>query len=265
MLASVGDLPDTIMDRAIVIRMRRRAPDEKITPFRTRRDNPPLRALRGQLRNWIRPRLKELTDAVPALPVEDRAADTWEPLFVIAELAGGDWPDRAKRACLALATDELDDGTDTRLLADLYAVWGNDEDYIFTATILTRLHNVEESPWSEWGPRNEPLTPRGLASLLKPYGVKPRTVRVGEVTAKGYAHEDLADALTRYVTSVTTSQDDDKPDATTEDGRDGYVTDSDSESVTRSDQREQSVCDTVTLVTDQLAHTQTDRTPVRPT
>src|SRR5687768_8728987 len=38
MLAAIGDLPDTIMDRAIVIRMRRRGPGEKVAPFRTRRD-----------------------------------------------------------------------------------------------------------------------------------------------------------------------------------------------------------------------------------
>src|SRR6266511_2750474 len=44
-LASIGDLPDTIMDRAIVVRMRRRGPGEQVRPYRTRRDAPPLREL----------------------------------------------------------------------------------------------------------------------------------------------------------------------------------------------------------------------------
>ena len=54
MLASIGDLPDTIMDRAVVVRMRRRAPGEHVDPYRTRRDAPPLNELRDQLADWAR-------------------------------------------------------------------------------------------------------------------------------------------------------------------------------------------------------------------
>jgi hypothetical protein len=39
-LAGIGDLPDTIMDRAVVIRMRRRGPGEAVRPFRSRRAAP---------------------------------------------------------------------------------------------------------------------------------------------------------------------------------------------------------------------------------
>jgi hypothetical protein len=52
MLASIGDLPDTVMDRAVVVRMRRRAPGERVDPYRTRRDAPPLNALRYRLSGW---------------------------------------------------------------------------------------------------------------------------------------------------------------------------------------------------------------------
>lgn len=205
MLAGIGDLPDTIMDRAVPIRMRRRGPGEKVAPFRTRRDAPALHALRGRLHAWVRANIDALAKAEPDLPVEDRAADTWEPLVAIADLAGGRWPERARRACLAMTGDDPDDsGIGIRLLADLYEIWGT-EDYLFTSTILSRLHKVEESPWLQWR-RNEPITARGLAGLLKPYGVKSRTVRVGEETSKGYARADLTDSWTRYVTAVTASQ-----------------------------------------------------------
>ena len=255
MLAAIGDLPDTIMDRAIVIRMRRRGPGEKVAPFRTRRDGPALRVLHDQLHVWIRAHLDSLKKAEPDLPVEDRAADTWEPLFAVAALAGGDWPDRARRACLAMTGDEPDDGRiGTQLLADLYEMWAN-EDYIFTTTILTWLHKAAESPWSEWGRKGEPITARGLATILKPYGVRSRTVRIAGETSKGYARADLTDPWTRYVTSVTASHDDENPDPTSEDGCDGCVTDSDSETVTRSDQREQASCDAVTDVTDHVRET----------
>ena len=102
-LASIGDLPGTIMDRAVVIRMRRRAPSEQVSPYRTRRDGPPLREIGDWLADWSETRLSDLEDAEPDMLVEDRAADTWEPLVAVADLVGGTWPARARAAVLQLA------------------------------------------------------------------------------------------------------------------------------------------------------------------
>src|SRR6266536_706519 len=74
LLAAIGDLPATIMDRAIVVRMRRRGPGEHVDPYRTRRDAPPLNELRDRLSTWVRARLRELHHATPRMPLEDRAA-----------------------------------------------------------------------------------------------------------------------------------------------------------------------------------------------
>ncbi|EFC79777.1 hypothetical protein FrEUN1fDRAFT_7106 [Parafrankia sp. EUN1f] len=78
--------------------MRRRMPGEAVSPYRHRRDRPTLRAIAEDLSAWLRPDLAALERAEPAMPVEDRAADTWEPLFAVAEHAGGPGPDRARRA-----------------------------------------------------------------------------------------------------------------------------------------------------------------------
>src|SRR5688572_20286012 len=94
-LAGIGSMPDTIEDRAVVVRMRRRAAGEQVAPYRHRRDRPALRELAAQLHLWLRAHLAALEAATPAMPVEDRAADTWEPLFAVAALAGGAWPQRA--------------------------------------------------------------------------------------------------------------------------------------------------------------------------
>ena len=88
-LAGIGNMPDTIEDRAVIVGMRRRAPDETVLPFRTRRDGPALAQLKTQLHAWVRGHLDELESAAPELPVEDRAADTWEPLVAIADPAAG--------------------------------------------------------------------------------------------------------------------------------------------------------------------------------
>jgi hypothetical protein len=128
LLAAIGELPDTIMDRAVVVRMRRRAPGEHVDPYRTRRDAPPLNKLRDRLAAWARAQLRDLQHATPQMPLEDRAADTWEPLIAIADLAQGDWPARARHAAQAMTAAEVQHEEDTaasvRLLADLRQVFG---------------------------------------------------------------------------------------------------------------------------------------------
>ena len=72
-------------------------------------------------------RLDALTDAEPDMPVEDRAADVWEPLIAVADQAGGAWPERARGACLTLTgkaeADDAERSVSLRLLADLRTVF----------------------------------------------------------------------------------------------------------------------------------------------
>jgi Protein of unknown function (DUF3631) len=202
LLAAIGELPDTIMDRAVVVRMRRRAPGEQVQPYRTRRDAPPLHDLRDRLATWTQAHLPELQHAQPVMPLEDRAADTWEPLVAIADLAGGDWPARARDAAqvmtVAEAQQEEDVSAGVRLLGDLREVFG-DEDALYTTTVLDRLHKLEDAPWADWYGR--PLSTRDLAKLLRPYQVRSKSVREHGTGAslKGYARADLHDAWQRYV------------------------------------------------------------------
>src|ERR1700730_17447095 len=104
-LAGIGAMPDTIEDRAVVIRMRRRAPGESVAPFRHKRDRPALTTMAATLARWLAAHLAELEKAEPPMPLEDRAADTWEPLIAVADLAGRDWPDVARRAAVVLTLD----------------------------------------------------------------------------------------------------------------------------------------------------------------
>jgi hypothetical protein len=204
LLAAIGELPDTIMDRAVVVRMRRRAAGEQVQPYRTRRDAPPLHELRERLAAWARAHLRELQQAAPAMPLEDRAADTWEPLIAIADLAEGDWPARARDAAATMTSAEAQQEEDTaasvRLLADLRQVFhSTGAEALYTSTILEGLHQLEEAPWADWYGR--PLTTRDLARLLRPYQVESKNIREHGTGAprKGYARADLGDAWARYV------------------------------------------------------------------
>jgi hypothetical protein len=206
MLAAIGDLPDTIMDRAVVVRMRRRAPGEQVDPYRTRRDAPPLHELRDRLTGWARQHLRELHHAAPAMPLEDRAADTWEPLIAVADLAAGEWPERARAAATAMTEAESrqeEDGTaSVRLLADLRDVFDQaGTEALYTTTILERLHRIDDAPWGDW--YGHPLATRDLAKLLRPYGVASKSVREGGTgeARKGYHRSDLHEPWSRYLTS----------------------------------------------------------------
>jgi hypothetical protein len=166
-LAGIGDLPDTIEDRAVVITMRRCAPGEQVAPLR-RRDLPALVELRDRLHAFVRGQVAKLETAMPTMPVEDRAADVWEPLVAIADLAGGGWPELARGACRRLTADaaeEADSSPGERLLRDLRAVFG-DAQALWTTTIIERLAELDEAPWADY--YGQRVTDRAIAKLLRP-------------------------------------------------------------------------------------------------
>jgi hypothetical protein len=200
-IAGIGNLPDTIMDRAVVVRMRRRAPGERVRDYRERTTRPEGDALREQLAEWAASVAESVGDPWPHMPpgVADRPADVWEPLLMVADLAGGDWPKLAAEACTAFVTGARDDTASygTRLLADLRDVFG-DAPQLFTQTILDRLHAIGESPWADYA-YGKPFTARDLAEMLKDHQVKSHQLRIGEDSRKGYRRADLEDTWARYL------------------------------------------------------------------
>jgi Protein of unknown function (DUF3631) len=199
-LAGIGDLPPTILDRAVLVRMRRRAPDEQVESFRRRKAAKDADDLRDSLAKWMEAHADQLADAEPEMPpgLVDRPADVWEALLAVADLAGGAWPVRARAAALELnaARVEADPSLGIALLRDVRAVWDGSEG-MATEELLRRLVALEESPWGDL--RGKPLDARGLARRLRPYEVRPTTIRVGDATPKGYYRADLHDAWSRYL------------------------------------------------------------------
>ena len=204
-LAGIGDLPETVMQRAVVLRMRRRAPAEVVEPFRYRKARTMIEPLREELAAWAASVSTMLTIAEPTMPkgVTDRPADVWEPLLAVADAAGGDWPQRARAACLELignASSTSSASLGVRLLGDLRAVFG-DVDRRHTDDLVARLVDLEESPWADL--RGKPLDARGLSRRLSTYGVHPTQVKVDGVNRRGYRREDLHDPWSRYLPAET--------------------------------------------------------------
>src|SRR5262249_23140044 len=125
-LAGLGWLPDTIMTRSIIIRMRRRHKGERVEPFRRRKAGPDGRQVYQMIETWARTVVDDII--WPELPpgIEDRDADVWEDIIAVADLVGGKWSGLAREAAVALvseAKENIDNKSlGIRLLADLRTV-----------------------------------------------------------------------------------------------------------------------------------------------
>jgi hypothetical protein len=208
-LAGLGDLPDTVMTRSIIIRMKKRAPHEHVDPFRSREHEAPGHAIRNKLAEWAYIVGGSVGAAWPTMPegIVDRPAEVWEPLIAVADAAGESWPDRARAACVALCKVAQDRRVTLgiRLLDDLRTIF-RDADALHTRTILDRLADGErygldaDAPWSDL--HGKPLGERGLATMLKKYDVHSIKVKVAGSSLQGYRREHLHDAWQRYLPST---------------------------------------------------------------
>lgn len=204
-LAGLGDLPDTIIDRSIVVTMRRRAPDETVEAFRERYVRAETTELRDRIVIWSTAMLDTLTEARPEMPygITDRPADVWEPLIAIGDECGDVWADRARQAATVLnaARQERDPSLGVLLLADCRRIYTDrGVDRLTSEQIVEALNGLDESPWGDL--RGKPIDTRGVAKRLRKYNVRPADHRFGEMTKKGYRFEDFHDAWTRYLPPV---------------------------------------------------------------
>ncbi len=217
------NMPDTITDRSITIRLKRRR-DEKVEPFRLSKNSAEGHELRAKLALWAKSVLDKVKAPDFPMGIEDRNQDVWEPLFIVADVTDvtyvtdvtdktEGWGDRARQAALDFSkeiNDEEPVSNGELLLKDIYTVFDS-VDKISTADLLSKLDKLSESPWSsyEYG---KPISARGLARLLKPYGIKPKLDRFKDSEpCRGYIKASFEDAWSRYlplhpdlpVTSVT--------------------------------------------------------------
>jgi hypothetical protein len=125
-IAGIKKIPETVEDRSVVLRLKRKLPGEKVARFRAR-DGGELEILKRKVARFVIDNEWRLRDIEPEMPealsaAGDRAPDAWDPLVAIADVAGGAWPERARNAALALAGVDaapLDGDIDIALLSDI--------------------------------------------------------------------------------------------------------------------------------------------------
>lgn len=213
-LAGIGRLPDTVNDRCVPIHLVRKTASEQTERFRKRQAEIDAVPIRDALSVWAENEttLSELRAARPSIPegLGDRQTDICEPLIAIADLAGGEWPERARKSLVVLCSDQEaeDDSCGVRLLRairSIFATCGNDR--ISTVDLLNALvESDDDGPWAIWwehslkeGQTRGPASK--LAQKLKPYSVTAKVHRFpgnpGK-TARGYLVEDFTESWQRY-------------------------------------------------------------------
>jgi Protein of unknown function (DUF3631) len=209
-IALIGSLPDTLHDRAVVIDLKRRMPSETIEPFRPDRAGY-LDVLARKAARWAQDHADKVATADPNMPsgIINRKADNWRPVLAIADAAGGDWPDRARKAAMQSYIEaEDDDASRLELLLgdirDVFTEKGLDE--IASVDLVKALIAIEGRPWAELGKSRKPLTQNRLARLLKPLPVIPENIRVGDKVPKGYILKQFEEAFARYLPSEWASE-----------------------------------------------------------
>jgi putative DNA primase/helicase len=214
-LAGIGDLPATLADRSLTIVLQKRRPDEYAQAFRDDQADH-LRDMASQCARWVADHETELRIAAPAMPkgIENRLADNWRPLFGIADIAGGAWPERVRAAAIAMSRDTNDDAESVRiqLLGDIRTIFDDRREVQLSSEIIVnRLHEMEDRFWPEYGRQRKPITKTQVARLLRPFRIIPGTIRDHAETFKGYKVKQFDDAFARYLPSggfpaVTPSQ-----------------------------------------------------------
>jgi putative DNA primase/helicase len=199
-LSGIGHIADTLMDRSIILELRRKLPHERVDRIR-HAELSLFNELCSKLARFADDNSERVRLARPDLPnsLSDRAQDNWEPLLSIATVAGGDWFEIGTAAALKLSGGEnLSLSIGTELLADIHEILERQKiDRISTADLIKELCADDEKPW---GTHNKgfQIKPRQIAAMLKGYGIHSNTLRINSVIAKGYEREQFTEAFNRY-------------------------------------------------------------------
>ncbi len=194
-IAMIGEVPDTIADRSIVVKMARKLTSETCAPL-SELDITDIKSKCARfaldMAQFIGQSPKIRGDGL-----NDRAADTFDPLFVIARLAGPDWETKLRTAATALSATADIENSGTGLILDIIDILTeNGYEKIFTRDLLPLLR--------DGGLKSQVLKPGNvneyqISKILRHYGIKPDSVRIGKEVKQGYLAADFRDALHRYV------------------------------------------------------------------
>ena len=209
-MAQIGmpNLPQ-IVERSIIVQLRRKYPYEQVERFRRSRCHADLRDLRQMAARWAADNLDVLRNADPPMPsaLYNRPLDNWEPLFAVAHAIGGDWPAKLEKAARDLRHDD-NDGL-IELLRDLLTIClESDSAFISTEEILGALRRLTERPYMTINGGRE-VNAHWLARQLKPFGLRSQQARPSNgfgAEVRGYYVAPIKEVCACYRGSTEASE-----------------------------------------------------------
>jgi uncharacterized protein DUF3631 len=206
-LGAIGSVPLPLMQRSIIIHMRRAAklPKRRLDDGK---DETQIDEAYRQCYYWASN--KPVLDRNPEMPgsLSNRFADNWRPLLAIADSFGPAWGELAREAAVTFARRHHDEDMGVVLLSDIRRVFEGDR--MTSEAIVAALLALDDANWSDYCGSHEDQQPRAfrksdLARLLKPFEITPRTIwpkggtRADRgISAKGYYREQFEGAWASY-------------------------------------------------------------------
>lgn len=203
-IAGIGRLADTLMDRSIVLELRRKLPNESVE--RIRHASPELFAeLSSRLARFALDNADAISQARPRLPddLNDRAQDNWESLLAIADIAGSQWSEKARAAALNKRESEDVASSSNELLSDIQTIFQRKEiEKISLKDLVDELCDDEEMGWKTYN-YGKPVSIRQISKYLRAYGISSKAVRTERYGSppKGYELAQFQDVFSRYLIS----------------------------------------------------------------
>jgi hypothetical protein len=200
--AGHGPLPRSLADQCLPIFLYRKKPSEVLARIHPDLAHNAASLARG-LQQWADEAATAILQAgkrTPEnLPFELGQAERTnaEPLIHIADLIGGEWPQRARKAIIGIYKD-FDFSPSLTALDDVrtWFFMKGDPSYLYTSELLEMMRSQENRPWSAW-PRN---SGRRLGALLRPFGLVSRNLtEPSGKTYKGYVFRDLKEPVERFL------------------------------------------------------------------
>jgi putative DNA primase/helicase len=151
---------------------------------------------------WVADHLEDIRNSEPSTPavLYNRSRDNWEPLLAIADVAGGHWPETTRRIAVKLSGSVEDPSVGVQLLADIREIFRAER--LSSEDMCKALGDLDDRPWADYGD-GFAINQRQIAKLLKPFGIAPKSVRLGPgSTPKGYMAAQFEDAFARYLPPI---------------------------------------------------------------
>lgn len=210
--ATIHELPYTLQDRTIVVKMERKQSGQGVERFLFAAACLEALPIASSIEQWAKANDTAVQLNYASLPdipfLSDRDADLWRPLFALCDLLAPERMDEMKWCARRLTSDKegVEEALGVTLLQSIRSVWPKGDPSIPTTDLLARLGNLREWKAVE-------ITSRLLGNWLRPFGVSPRQIRVGETTCKGYVRESFRIAWDRFLGTEETDDADEMLEA----------------------------------------------------